>query len=166
MDIQKDVLNSRSVKKAKSFFNEFKAFISQGNILDLAVGVVIGTAFKAIVSSLVSDIFMPAFGALFGSSDISDLKWVIKDAAGDSPEVAIKYGQFINNIIDFLIISFCLFIIVKVTMSFRKKLEALKKKEEEEAAKKDVAAAEAAAKEDKMLETLAEIRDLLKEQRK
>jgi large conductance mechanosensitive channel len=163
MNIQKDVLNSSGVKKAKGFFNEFKAFISQGNILDLAVGVVIGTAFKAIVSSLVSDIFMPAFGALFGSSDISDLKWIIRDAAGDAPEVAIKYGLFIKNIIDFLIISFCLFIIVKVTMGFRKKLDALKKKEEEEAKKEAEAIP---TKEDQMLETLTEIRDLLKDQRK
>lgn len=160
----KDVLNSKSVKKAKGFFQEFKTFISQGNILDLAVGVVIGTAFKAIVSSLVSDIFMPAFGALFGSSDISDLKWVIQGAAGDSPEVAIKYGLFIKNIIDFLIISFCLFIIVKVAMSFRKKLESITKKEKEEAAKKE--AAEAKSREDKLLDTLTEIRDLLKEQKK
>lgn len=164
MNLPKDVLQSKSVEKAKGFFQEFKAFISQGNILDLAVGVVIGTAFKAIVSSLVSDIFMPAFGALFGSSDISDLKWVVKEAAGDSPEVAIMYGQFINNIIDFLIISFCLFIVVKVTLSFRKKLEALKKKEEEE--KKEAEAATALSKEDKMLETLTEIRDLLKEHKK
>ncbi len=161
MDIQKDVLNSNSVNKAKSFFNEFKAFISQGNILDLAVGVVIGTAFKAIVSSLVSDIFMPAFGALFGSSDISDLKWVIQDAAGDLPEVAIRYGLFLKNIIDFLIISFCLFIIIKVAMGFRKKLDNFTKKEE--AAKKEAEASAAPAKEDKMLETLIEIRDLLKE---
>jgi large conductance mechanosensitive channel len=161
MDIQKDVLNSNSVNKAKSFFNEFKAFISQGNILDLAVGVVIGTAFKAIVSSLVSDIFMPAFGALFGSSDISDMKWVIQDAAGDLPEVAIRYGLFLKNIIDFLIISFCLFIIIKVAMGFRKKLDNFTKKEE--AAKKEAEASAAPAKEDKMLETLIEIRDLLKE---
>ena len=128
MGIEKEVLNSGSVKKAKGFFNEFKAFVSQGNILDLAVGVVIGTAFKAIVSSLVADIIMPAFGALFGSSDISDLKWIIKDAVGETPAVVIRYGLFLKNIIDFLIIAFSMFVVVKVAMGFRKKIDSIRKK--------------------------------------
>lgn len=156
------------VKQAKGFFNEFKAFVSQGNILDLAVGVVIGTAFKSIVSSLVADIIMPAFGALFGNTDISELKKVITEAVYTAdgttvvtPEVAIRYGLFIKYIIDFLIIAFCMFIVVKVAMSFRKKLDALTKKEAEEAAAVSSAPASPTSDE-KMLTALNEIRDILK----
>ncbi|MBO7216306.1 MAG: large conductance mechanosensitive channel protein MscL, partial [Clostridia bacterium] len=116
--------------KVKNFANDFKKFISQGNILDMAVGVVVGTAFKAIVSSLVADIIMPCIGYLLGDVNFTDLKWVLVKGVDEVveegvvvteavAEVAVKYGQFIQYIIDFLIIAFAMFIVVKVAMSFR-----------------------------------------------
>jgi large conductance mechanosensitive channel len=127
----------------KKFFREFKEFISQGNIIDMAVGVVIGTAFKAIVSSLVADIINPCIALLTGDVDLKNMKHVLVEAVIEGekvvkPEVAITYGVFIQTIIDFLIIALSIFVVIKVMMGTKKKLEALKKKEEE------VAAAEAA----------------------
>ncbi len=93
---------------------EFKEFISKGNVLDLAVGVIIGGAFGKIVSSLVSDVLMPIIGVITGGVDFTTLSITIKDAS-------VNYGLFIQNIIDFLIVAFCVFIMVKLTNKFRKK---------------------------------------------
>jgi large conductance mechanosensitive channel len=102
---------------------EFKAFALKGNVIDLAVAVVIGGAFGKIVSSLVNDVIMPAFGALLGGVSFTDLKFVITPASGDIAEVAILYGAFMQSIVDFLIIAFSLFLFIKL-LSSRKKKEA------------------------------------------
>ncbi|CAG5008747.1 Large-conductance mechanosensitive channel [Dyadobacter sp. CECT 9275] len=94
-------------------FNEFKTFIAQGNVLDLAVGVVIGAAFGKITASLVEDIINPILGILIGGVDFTQLKVVLKAAVGETPEVAIKYGNFIQTVIQFLIIAWVIFLVVK-----------------------------------------------------
>ena len=95
------------------FLSDFKEFAMRGNVVDMAVGVVIGGAFGKIVTSLVGEIIMPAVGVITGGVNFSDLKWVIKAAATDAagteiPEVAIGYGAFIQSVLDFLIIAFCI----------------------------------------------------------
>ncbi|MFA6083889.1 large-conductance mechanosensitive channel protein MscL [Mucilaginibacter sp.] len=100
---------------------EFKEFAMRGNVVDLAVGVIIGAAFGKIVTSLVNDILMPPIGYFTGGIDFKDLKYVLKSAEGKVPETAINYGLFINNVIDFLIVAFCIFIIVKGIMALKKK---------------------------------------------
>lgn len=164
--------------KVKTFADDFKKFISQGNIIDMAIGVVIGTAFKAIVSSLVADVIMPCVGYLLGDVNFTDLKWILVEAVPEVvdesgavtvaavAEVAVKYGQFIQYIIDFIIIAFAMFIVVKVAMSVRTRVQA-KKKAEEEAAKAAEEAAKAAVPaeptvEEKTLAALEDIRDHLK----
>ena len=132
----------------KKFINEFKEFISKGNVLDLAVGVIIGGAFQKIVTSLVNDIFMPLLGIVIGGLDFSSLTLKFRDAT-------INYGLFIQNIIDFLLMAFCIFIIIKVFNNLRNKID---KKEEEKAEVKPVK-----SNEEILLE---EIRDLLKENKK
>ena len=92
---------------------EFRLFIAQGNVLDLAVGVVIGAAFGKITTSLVEDILNPIIGLLVGGVDFSMLKIVLKEAVGTTPEVAIMYGNFINTLIQFLLIAWVIFLIVK-----------------------------------------------------
>lgn len=106
--------------KGKNFIAEFKEFISRGNVVDLAVGIMIGSAFTSIVSSLVNDILMPLIGWAFGGIDFSDLKYVISH----SPEASINYGMFIQNIVDFFLIALSVFIAVKIINSFRRKKEA------------------------------------------
>lgn len=98
-----------------SIVSEFKTFMMRGNVVDLAVGVVIGGAFGKIVTSLVNDIIMPPIGLLTGGVDFSKLKWVLKaaDAATKTPETAIAYGVFINTIIQFVIIGASIFMVVK-----------------------------------------------------
>lgn len=135
-----------------SFFAEFKKFITRGNVLDMAVGVVVGSAFTAIVNSLVKDIINPIIGLITGGIDFSNLKIVLKPASGEVAELAIRYGLFINAIIQFVLIAFVLFLIVK---SFNKLNE---RRVKEEAAKK--AAVPPAKSADIVL--LEEIRDLLK----
>lgn len=134
----------------KKLLNEFKDFISKGNVLDLAVGVIIGGAFQKIVSSLVSDIFMPILGIITGGHDFSNLTIKFKDAT-------INYGVFIQNIIDFLLMAFCIFIIVKVFNKIKedadKKLKKNKVEEKEEPKKSN----------EEIL--LTEIRDLLKDKK-
>ena len=103
---------------------EFKEFAMRGNVVDLAVGVIIGAAFGKIVTSLVDDIIMPPIGMLFNGIDFKDLNYVLKPAVGKVPETAINYGLFINNVIDFLIVAFCIFLIVKGINSLKKKEEA------------------------------------------
>ncbi|HIS12032.1 MAG TPA: large conductance mechanosensitive channel protein MscL [Candidatus Onthocola stercoravium] len=119
---------------------EFKKFIARGNVLDLAVGVIVGGAFSSIVTSLVNNIFTPIIGLILGGVDFSNLSITFRDTQ-------IMYGAFIQSVIDFLIVAFCLFIVVKVV----NKVTAKKEKKEE---KKDTKSAE--------LKTLEEIRDILK----
>ncbi|MCI9640554.1 MAG: large-conductance mechanosensitive channel protein MscL [Emergencia sp.] len=141
-----------------STVSEFKAFILKGNIIDMAVGVIIGGAFGKIVTSLVNDILMPALGAITGTISFSDLKWVIKEAELDAagavvtPETAILYGSFIQNIIDFLIIGVCIFAMVKVAAKVTATFTRAAAKEAEEKAPKGPT----------QEELLVEIRDLLK----
>jgi large conductance mechanosensitive channel len=92
---------------------EFRTFIAQGNVLDLAVGLVIGVAFGKIVNSLVEDILNPIIGLILGGVDFSMMKVVLKEAVGTAPEVAIRYGNFLNVIIQFLIVAWIIFMIVK-----------------------------------------------------
>ena len=127
---------------------EFKEFISKGNVVDLAVGVIIGGAFGKIVTSLVNDVLMPAIGIILGGVDFSKLTLNVGDAK-------IAYGMFIQNIIDFLIIAFCVFIFVKVV----NKLSNLKKKEEIKEDKKE-------EPKETELSILKEIRDELKKNNK
>ncbi len=104
-------------------FKEFKEFAVKGNVMDMAIGVVIGGAFGKIVTSLVSDIIMPLIGAVTGGLNFTEWKWVIKEAAGDTPELALTWGNFIQVIFDFLIIAFCIFLVVKGINSLKKKEE-------------------------------------------
>ncbi len=103
---------------------EFKEFASKGNVMDLAVGVIIGAAFGKIVSSLVEDVIMPPIGLMLSGIDFSNLSITLKEAVGDKPAVLIKYGAFINTIINFIIVAFCIFMVVKAINSMRKKQEA------------------------------------------
>ena len=128
-----------------SFASDFKAFVMRGNVVDLAVAVVIGGAFGKIVTSLVNDLIMPPIGVLIGGIDFSSLKWVLKDSTDPKQVVAINYGVFINTIIQFLIIALAIFIVIKMLE------RAMPKKE----------AAPAAPPADVVL--LTEIRDLLKQ---
>ena len=135
--------------KAKGFIGEFKEFVSRGNVVDMAVGVVVGTAFTAIVNSLVKDIIMPFVGWLIGGMDFSSYKVVLEAASGDTPETAILYGSFINQIINFFILAFVVFTVVKVLNSFKRK------KEEEIKVAEEVKPSEE-------VQLLTQIRDLLK----
>ena len=99
---------------------EFKAFIMRGNVVDLAVGVIIGAAFGKIVSSLVNDVLMPPLGMLIGGIDFSDMAFTLKAPLGNAKPVVIHYGVFINNIIDFAIVAFCVFLLVKGVNSLQK----------------------------------------------
>ena len=132
-----------------SMLQEFKAFAMRGNVMDMAVGIVIGGAFGKIVSSLVSDVIMPPIGMLTGGIDFSAMKWVLRPADDSNPkhkiaEVAINYGSFINTIITFVIVAFAIFMLIKVMNRLQKK-----KEEAPAAPPADVA-------------LLTEIRDLLK----
>jgi len=129
-----------------SFIQDFKAFALKGNVMDMAVGVIIGGAFGKIVSSLVDDVLMPLLGMATGNVDLSNLAFQIGEGEGAA---VLKYGQFIQNIVDFLIIAFCIFLMVKG-------IAALTRKKEEEAA--PAPAPEPSAEE----KLLTEIRDLLK----
>jgi large conductance mechanosensitive channel len=99
---------------------EFKEFAMRGNVVDLAVGVIIGAAFGKIVSSLVADVVMPPVGLLLGGVDFSDLVIVLKEAVGDAPAVTINIGLFINNVIDFVIVAFVIFMVIKQLNRFKK----------------------------------------------
>ena len=151
----------------KKFFEEFKAFAMRGNVIDLAVGVVIGGAFGKITTSIVNDIIMPVIGVLTGGLNFSDWKIVLKQAVLDAegaivnPEVAITFGNTIAVVIDFIIIAFAVFCMVKAINTMHTKAEALKKKEEEAVVEEPAPAAEPEPSAEEKL--LAEIRDLLKE---
>jgi large conductance mechanosensitive channel len=129
---------------------EFKKFISRGNVVDLAVGLILATYFGAIVKSLVNDVIMPPVGLLLGGIDFSEFKVVIKEAQAEAAEVAINYGIFINTILTFLIVGFAIFILVKM---YNKTKERLLKEEEAQTAP-------ATPSKEEVL--LTEIRDLLK----
>lgn len=129
----------------KKIIKEFKEFINKGNVVDLAVGVIIGTAFSKIVTSLVNDLLMPLIGVLIGGLDFTNLSITIKDAK-------IMYGSFIQNILDFLIIAFCVFMFVKFINKISRKKEESKKEEK--------------TKKDDQIILLEEIRDLLKDSKK
>ena len=127
----------------KTFWSDFKKFVTRGNIIDLAIAVVIGGAFGKIVTSLVNDIIMPLVGLATGGINISDLKWVVVPAVETngvitSAETAIRYGQFIQNIVDFLIISLFIFIALRVLMRAHKKLSEFSEKEIKKLIKKGV----------------------------
>jgi large conductance mechanosensitive channel len=128
---------------------EFRQFAVRGNVIDMAVGVIIGTAFGKIVSSLVGDIVMPTMGFLLSGIDFSHLSWVIKEAAAETPAVAVNYGKFLQALVDFIVIAWAVFIAVKVINKLREKKEQQK-------------AAEAPAALSKQEMLLTEIRDLLK----
>ena len=132
----------------KKFLEEFKAFAMRGNVLDMAVGVVIGGAFGKITTSLVNDIIMPLISMLTGGIDFSSWKWVLKAAEGDAAEVAVNFGSFVAVVLDFIIIAFAVFCMVKAINKFHKK------KEEAPSAPPEPSAEE---------KLLTEIRDLLKE---
>lgn len=100
---------------------ELKKFAVKGNIIDLAIGVIIGGAFGKIVSSLVDDIITPLLGIILGQIDLTSLKWVIKPAVGDVAELSLTYGQFIQSVIDFVIIAVCIFFAMKALLVFKKK---------------------------------------------
>jgi large conductance mechanosensitive channel protein len=125
-----------------SFIKEFREFAMRGNVVDMAAGVIIGGAFGKIVSSLVSDIFMPVLGILTGGIDFKDMKFVLAQAQGDVPAVTLNYGVFIQNVIDFIIIAFAIFMMIKA-------LNKVKKPEEKKAGPTSE-------------DLLTEIRDLLK----
>lgn len=129
-----------------SIVQEFKSFAVRGNVIDMAVGVVVGAAFGKIVSSIVADVIMPPIGVLLGGVNFTDLAFTIKEAAAGAPAVVIAYGKFIQTIIDFTIIAFAIFMVVRL-------INSLKKKAEE---------APAAPSNQELL--LTEIRDLLKKQ--
>ncbi len=151
-------------KKKSTFWSDFKEFISKGNVVDMAVGVVIGGAFKDIVNALVNNIIMPLVGLLTGGKSVSELKYVIKEAVLDAEgtvveaENAILYGNFIQKIIDFLIIAFCIFVVLRVMMKAKERLEATRKKEEEAPAESETPAEPVETTDD----ILKDIRELLK----
>ena len=146
----------------KKFFEEFKTFAMRGNVIDMAVGVVIGGAFGKITTSIVNDIIMPLISILTGGVDFSEWKWVLKEAVANAEgvidpatEIAITYGNTIAIILDFIIIAFAVFCMVKA-------LNNLHKKKEEPAPEPEAPPAPPAPTTE---ELLAEIRDLLKEQK-
>jgi large conductance mechanosensitive channel len=130
-----------------SMFTEFKEFAVKGNVIDMAVGIIIGAAFGKIVSSLVGDVIMPPIGVVLGGVDFSNLSIVVQEAIDKKPAVSINYGKFLQNIIDFTIIAFAIFMAVKA-------MNTLKKKE---------AAPVAPAAPPNQEVLLGEIRDLLKD---
>lgn len=138
----------------KKFLNEFKEFAMKGNVVDMAVGVVIGAAFGKIVTSLVNDIIMPVVGVLTGGTNFSEYKLVIKQGVTQgteivTPEVAVTWGAFVQTIVDFLIIAFCIFLAIKFVNRLRRKPEP----------EPEAPAAPAPPTQE---ELLAEIRDLLR----
>lgn len=140
---KKETKKNKIIEKSGNTIKEFKQFISKGNIIDLAVGVIIGTAFSKIVTSIVNDVLMPLIGIVIGGINFTSLNFKIGDAV-------INYGAFLQNVIDFLIVAICIFVFVKIISKFMKKEEP--KKEE--------------PKKDEKVALLEEIRDLLKKQSK
>jgi large conductance mechanosensitive channel len=131
-----------------SMMSEFRDFAMRGNVVDMAVGIVIGGAFGKIVSSFVNDVLMPPLGIAIGGVDFSQLSMTLKEAAGEAEAVTLNYGAFVQTVVDFVIIAFAIFMVIKA-------MNSLKKKEEEKPAEPPKPSAE---------ETLlSEIRDLLRD---
>lgn len=157
----------------KSFFSDFKAFIMKGNIIDMAVGVVIGGAFGKIVTALVNNIITPLISLATGNVALTDMKCILKEAVPavvsmetgevitpEVPAVALEYGMFLQAIIDFLIIALSIFVVLRIMVKAQKKMEALRKKKEEEV-KEEAPAAPAETE----LSVLCEIREMLKKEK-
>ena len=143
-----------------SFLQEFKKFAMRGNVIDMAIGVVIGTAFSKIVSSLVADVIMPILGVIVGSVDFKDLSITLQDKTDTAEAIVLNYGAFLQTIFDFILIAFSIFLAMKVIINVQKRFTA---EEDEAKAKAEAeAAAAAAAKPDPQIELLSEIRDLMK----
>lgn len=161
-------------EKKKGFFKEFKEFISRGNVLDLAIGVIIGGAFGKIVTSLVSDIITPLISLATGGANFSELFVVLNNSEGATfatiadaqaaGYATLNYGAFLQNVIDFIIIALCIFVMLKIVMKAKALAEKAKKKEEE-AAPAEEAPAEPSV-EEKTLDTLNEIKALLEKNSK
>ncbi|EKT52883.1 large-conductance mechanosensitive channel protein MscL [Providencia burhodogranariea] len=134
-----------------SFLKEFREFAMRGNVVDMAVGIIIGAAFGKIVSSLVADIIMPPLGLLIGGVDFNQFSVILRAAQGDIPAVILNYGIFLQTVFDFIIVAFAIFLAIKVMNRVRREREA------------EPAAPPAPSKEEVLL---SEIRDLLKEQNK
>ena len=152
-------------KKEKSkFLEEFKKFIARGNVIDMAVGVVVGSAFTAIVNQLVQGIINPCIGKLFGDVNLADYKVVLTAATEETPEVAILYGSFIQAIINFLLVAFSVFVLVRAINRVKDAMTKKQREEEEAAAKAAEAAKEPEAPPEPSEEILLlrEIRDSLK----
>ena len=135
------------MEKTMTMMSEFKSFAMRGNVVDMAVGIVIGGAFGKIVSSFVNDVLMPPIGMMMGGVDFSELAVVLKEASGEAAAVTLNYGMFIQTVLDFLIIAFAIFMVIKA-------MNNMKKKEEEAPAEPPKPSAE--------VELLTEIRDSLK----
>ena len=155
-------------EKTGGFISEFKTFIARGNVVDMAVGVIIGGSFGTISKSLVNDVVMPAVSMLTGGLNFESWKIVLKEAVLNSDgtvaaaEVAMNLGLFISTIVDFLITAFAVFCVIKVINGMRAKAEALKKQEEAAAEPETPPAPPEPSNEEKLL---MEIRDLLKEKK-
>ena len=140
----------------KKFMHEFKEFAMRGNVLDMAVGVILGGAFGKITTSLVNDVFMPLIGTLIGGVDLGKLNIVLKDAVMNgeevvAPAVTLSIGTFLTTVIDFILVAFVIFLMIKTINRFHKKKEEDPKPEEPKGPSTE--------------ELLTEIRDLLKEQK-
>lgn len=150
--------------KKSGFLKDFKAFIMRGNVLDMAVGVIVGGAFSKIVSSLVNDVIMPLLGLIVGEVSFADLKLTMKAAELDTngevvkEAVTLNYGQFLQNIFDFLLIALCIFVAIRIISNLSKRL---KKAEEEKKEEAPAPAPEPEPTKEELL--LAEIRDLLRD---
>lgn len=147
----------------KKFFEEFKEFISKGNVIDMAVAVIIGNAFKAIITALVDNVIMPLISLAVGGLNFTEWKWVLSPATVvngvETAEVAVSYGILLQAVIDFLIVAFCIFVALKILLAVQTKTkELLVKKAEEEAVEE--AADEPAETE---MDVLRDIRELLKD---
>ena len=143
-------------EKTTGFFAEFRKFVARGNVMDLAVGVIIGGAFSKITTSLVNDIIMPGFSVLLGGINFSDWKWVLKPATDTTEAITINYGAFLSAVLDFFILAFVIFCMMKAINTLHDRM--VKKAE----AAPPPPPPEPSAEE----KLLAEIRDLLKEQQK
>lgn len=152
----------KGVKATTGFIEEFKKFISRGNVIDMAVGVIVGSAFTTIVNSLVGDILSPVLSLLTNRINFSDLKIVLAPAAEETAEVAIMYGAFIESVINFLFQAFAIFIFVKMINKIKEKaladeLATAKAKEEEEKAAKAAEEEEARKRAEEPVQILREI---------
>lgn len=135
----------KSIKKINPILKEFRDFINRGNVIDLAVGVIIGGAFNKIISSLVNDLIMPVVGIILGGIDFTNLEITIPNFLGGSSAAHLRYGNFIQNVVDFLIVAFCVFIFIRIINKFT--------------AKKEAEAATESTTDEKILTVLEEIRD-------